>query len=178
MVIKIKDDPEILSKLDLTKDIIICHGQYKELELLKMEEVYDIDYDIFIKNIRPIKSVNVNNCLQFEYSPNIKISTPINIRFEINSNVDNMRSYYSLIKSPICIEDTKKYFVIYKNIKLTFKHIDSRIFSKFNGNIIPTGEDLANFDFIYRVIDSSYETSNNIYIIQNSIVYDNFPNFG
>jgi hypothetical protein len=178
MIIKIKDDPEILSKIDLTKDIIICHGQYKELDLLKMTEVYDIDYDIFIKNIHPIKSVNVNNFLRFEYSPNIKISTPINIKFEINSNVNNMKSYYSLLKTPILIDDTNRYFVIYKNIKITFKHIDSRVFSKFNGNIIPTGEDLATFDFIYRVVDSSYEVSNNIYIIQNSIIYDNFPNFG
>lgn len=176
MIIKTKDDPEILSNINLTKDIVICYGTYKELELLNMSEIYEVDYNIFIKNVQAIKAVNVNNILQFEYAPKIKVSAPINIKFEINTNINNMVLYSTLSKTTLCDNNKDLKFTIYKNIKTSFKYIDSRIFSKFNGNIIPIGEDLMIFDFIYKVTDTFYSFVNDIYIIQNSMIYDNFPN--
>jgi hypothetical protein len=175
MIIKTKEDPEILSKLNLTKDVIICYKSYKEIEALKMSEIYNIDYDIFIKNVNAIKAVNVNNILQFEYSPKIKISTPINIKLELLSNINNMSLYCNWHKTTLCDTNSDLKFTIYKDIKLMYKHIDVRIFSKFNGNIIPIATDLATFEFTYRITDRSYLLENDIYIIQNSMIYDTFP---
>jgi len=177
MIIKVNNDPDVLSNINLINDIIICFKNYKTLEPLKMVEVNDIDCDIFVKNIQPIKATNLNNSLQFDYSPKIKISVPINIQVDIKSHLENTHVEYKFKKDPILVAEKDLYFAIYSDINLIFKQIDIRNALKFNGNIIPIGNDLITLNFLYKVIDLRYTLSHDIYLIQNSMIYDSFPNF-
>lgn len=177
MIIRIKDDVDALSAINLLTDIVICFKNYKTLDPLKISEVEDIDCDIFVRNVQPIKATNLNNTLQFDYSPKIKVSAPMNVQLDIKSNLENTHLDYNLIKCPRLDVERDLYFVIYTDIKLSFKQIDIRKPLKFNGNVIPIGNCLISLNFLYKIIDSKYFLSHNIYIIQNALVYDNLPNF-
>jgi len=177
-MIYVKDNVEVLSQMDLTKDIIISFKNYKDLETLKMTEVYDANFDIIIKTIKSIKAININNSLQFDYSPNLKISTPINFKLQLCSNIENTRLEYTSNKQSLNIDGTDNFIIIYKNFQISLKQIDIRKHLNFTGNVIPIGIDILSLDFLYRCVDSPHNMMvNNIYCIQNSMIYDNFPNF-
>jgi len=178
MIINVNNDVETLNNIDLTKDIIISFKTFKNLEQLKLIEIADIDCEIFLRNRFPIKSTNINNALQFDYHPKIKISTPMNVRLQLDSNLFNMSLNCNFDKTPIQIIDADLYFILYENFKLSFKQIDIQNNKlTFAGNTIPTGNTIIEISFINKIIDNKYTLSNNIYLIQNSMIFDNFPNF-
>lgn len=179
---------EIISNIDLNKDVLICCPFHKNFKCV------EFNIDEFV--IRSKDNIIKNASKTFSFEPQVSLSLPLSLTPDFKSNINGLHiggveieklfgikleQELKLNERILNIDGKKEQYVIYKNMKFDLFEVNYDLFKnnkKYIGYQIPKNESIISFKLLHNFIGENEYNINNIYIIHYDITYSQFPNFG